>query len=283
WAIGLLTGAAGRSDAWPPYEKILVTGAAGSVGSRLVEMWVERGRLDQLRGMARGYRTAARVMRFPADVGEADLLHRAALRKAAHGCDAIMHLAIGEQAERASQILVDVERELGVRRFIHMSTAAVYGRSIPKSVEERQEDTKVVKTGEPYADQKARAERVVINACGRGLEGVILRPHIVYGPGLRWRAELMAVLAGGEVPILGDGGWLNLIYVDDLVDAIRMALLAKDGFGKPMFVTDGAPLKWSEYIAAHASLTGASPELIARRDVAGHDRNWREWIRDSVS
>jgi predicted dehydrogenase/nucleoside-diphosphate-sugar epimerase len=283
WAVGLLNGAADRSDPWPPYEKILVTGAAGSVGSRLVEMWAERGRLDQLRCMARGYRTAARVMRFPADVTEADLLDRAAVRRAAHGCDAIIHLGVGEQAERETQIIVDVARELGVRRFVHLSTASVYGRSIPKSVEERQEDTKVVKTGEPYADQKARAERVVINACARGLDGVILRPHIVYGPGLRWSAELMTLLAEWKVPILEDGGWLNLIYVDDLVEAIRLALLAKDGFGKPMFVTDGAPLKWSEYIAAHASLTGASPELIASRDVTGHDRNWREWIRDSVS
>jgi len=233
--------------------------------------------------MARGYRTAARVMRFPADVVEADLLDRAAVRKAAHGCDAIIHLGVGEQAERETQIIVDVARELGIRRFVHLSTAAVYGRFIPKSVEDLQEDTKVVKTGEPYADQKARAEQVVVNACGQGLEGVIIRPHIVYGPGLRWSAELMALLAEDKVPVLTDGGWVNLIYVGDLVEAIRLALSAKEGFGRPMFVTDGAPLRWRQYIAAHASLIGASPELIAGRDITGHDRNWREWIRDSVS
>jgi nucleoside-diphosphate-sugar epimerase len=282
-AVGLVTGSAGQSDARPPYEKILVTGATGSVGARLVEMWADSGCLDQLRCMARGYRTAARIMRFPADVAEADLLDRAAVKKAAHGCDAIIHLGVGEQAERETQIIVDVARELGVRRFVHLSTAAVYGRLIPKSVEELQEDTGVVKTGEPYADQKARAEQVVINACGRGVESVILRPHIVYGPGLRWSAELMTLLAEEKVPILEDGGWVNLIYVDDLVEAIRLALGAKDGFGKPMFVTDGAPLRWREYIDAHASLIGASPELVAGRDVTGHDRNWREWLRDSVS
>ena len=163
------TGGVGRSDVWPAYEKILVTGAAGSVGSRLVEMWADRGCLDQIRCMARGYRTAARIMRFPADVAEADLLDRAAVRKAAHGCDAIIHLGVGEQAERETQIIVDVARELGVRRFVHLSTAAVYGRLIPRSVEELQEDTKVVKTGEPYADQKAKAEQMVVNACRRGI------------------------------------------------------------------------------------------------------------------
>jgi predicted dehydrogenase/nucleoside-diphosphate-sugar epimerase len=283
WTVGLLTGSVSQSDTRPAYEKILVTGAAGSVGSRLVEMWAESGCLDQLRCMARGYRTAARIMRFPADVVEADLLDRAAVRKAAHGCDAIIHLGIGEQAERETRIIVDVARELRISRFVHLSTAAVYGRLIPKSVEEFQEDTKVLKTGEPYADQKARAEQVVINACGRGLEGVILRPHIVYGPGLRWSAEVMALLAEAKVPILADGGWVNLIYVDDLVEAVRLALGARNCFGKPMFVTDGAPLKWSQYIAAHASLAGASPELIAGRDATGHERNWREWLRDSVT
>ena len=277
------TGGVGRSDAWPAYEKILVTGAAGSVGSRLVEMWADRGCLDQIRCMARGYRTAARIMRFPADVAEADLLDRAAVRKAAHGCDAIIHLGVGEQAERETQIIVDVARELGVRRFIHLSTAAVYGRLIPRSVEELQEDTKVVKTGEPYADQKAKAEQMVVNACEGGLEGVILRPHIVYGPGLRWSAELMALLAESKAPILEDGGWLNLIYVDDLVEAIRLALGAGNGFGKPIFVTDGAPLRWSQYIAAHASLIGVNPELITSHDVAEPDRNWREWLRDSIA
>ena len=283
WAVGFVESGVGQDGAMPIYKKILVTGAAGSVGSRLIEMWAERGRLDQLKCMTRSYRTAARIMRFPVDVAEADLLVKEAVRGAAHGCDAIIHLGVGEQAERETRIIVDVARELGIRRFVHLSTAAVYGRLIPKAVEELQEETKIAKTSEPYADQKANAERVVINACRRGLEGVILRPHIVYGPGLRWSAELMAFLAEGKVPILEDGGWLNLIYIDDLVEAIRLALLTKNGFGKPMFITDGAPLMWSQYISAHASLIDASPELITGQGTLNHDRNWREWLIDSVS
>src|SRR5262249_26969052 len=85
----------------------------------------------------------------------------------------------------------------------------------------------------------------------------------------------------GKVPVLEDGGWCNLIYVDDLVEAIRLALLAEDGFGKPMFVTDGAPLRWSRYISAHASLIGVDPDLIARSDVFSPKSNWRGWVRDS--
>ncbi len=262
--------------------KILVTGASGAVGSRLVEMWAEQGSLDRLRGMVRSYRTAARILRFPLEVVEADLLDKDSVRRAAAGCDAVVHLGVGEKAARETQTIIDVACELGIRRFVHLSTAAVYGRLIPVRVEQLQEGTQVVRTGEPYADEKAEAERIVVRACGRGVDAIILRPHIVYGPGLRWSAELMELLAEGKAPIIEDGGWCNLIHVDDLVEAIRLALLARKGFGEPMFVTDGNPIRWTEYIAAHAALIDARPERMTRNDVLASERSLRRWIRDSV-
>src|SRR3989442_1322110 len=80
-----------------PYRKILVTGAAGKVGSRLVELWGADNELGRLRCMVRGFRNAARIMRFPIEVVEADLLDYRSVLKAAAGCDAIVHLGIGDQ------------------------------------------------------------------------------------------------------------------------------------------------------------------------------------------
>ena len=266
----------------PEYKKILVTGTTGAVGSRLVEMWAELGGLGQLRCMVRSHRTAARVMRFPLEVIEADLLDKESVRRAAQGCDAILHLGVGEKAARETECIVDVALELKIRRFVHISTAAVYGRALPKQVEELQENTRLVKTGEPYADEKTRAEQIVMNACRQGLEAVILRPHMVYGPGLRWSAELMELLAKGKVPIIEDGGWCNLIFVDDLVESIRLALQSPKATGEPMFVTDGTPIKWSEYIAAHAALIDAEPPLVTRAQVEKGERNLRQWVGDSL-
>ncbi|HEV2707712.1 MAG TPA: NAD-dependent epimerase/dehydratase family protein [Pyrinomonadaceae bacterium] len=266
-----------------PYKKILVTGASGAVGSRMVELWAAEGRLAELRCMLRGYRTAARIKRYGVEIVEADLTDAAAVRRAAEGCDAIVHLGVGDAASRETEPLLAAARELGIRRFVHMSTAAVYGISLPASIERLQERTPVVKTGEPYADEKAKAERAVMRECRRGLEGVILRPHMVYGPGLRWSAELMALLPKGEICILEDGAWCNLIYVDDLVAAVARALVAARGFGEPLFVTDGAPLRWSEYIEAHAALAGVEPPRALRSAVLGGKLNWREWIKKSVS
>src|SRR4029453_13771040 len=45
-----------------------------------------------------------------------------------------------------------------------------------------------------------------------------------------------------------------------------------------MFITDGAPLMWSQYIMAHASLIGARPDLITGRGALNHERNWRDWL-----
>lgn len=265
-----------------PFKKILVTGASGSVGSRMIEMWAAAGRLAELRCMVRSYRTASRIMRFAVEVAEADLTDEQAVMRAAEGCDAIVHLGVGDHAGRETEPLLKAAQAQGIRRFVHMSTAAVYGIRLPRHVEELQDRTRVVKTGEPYADEKARAERAVQSAAGRGLEAVILRPHMVYGPGLRWSAELMDLLAQGKVCVLEDGGWCNLIYVDDLVRAVWRGLVTDKGFGEPLFITDGAPLKWSDYIEAHASLIGAQPPHVLSSDVIKGKLGLRDWMKASV-
>ena len=279
WAT---TASAGVRELDYPYKKILLTGAAGSVGSRLVEMWADQNRSSELRCMVRSYRAAARIMRYSLEIVEADLTDKSAVKSAAEGCDAIVHLGVGEKASQETQVLLEAARELGIKRFVHMSTAAVYGRSLPERIEALQERTDITKTGEPYADEKAEAERAVMRECARGLEGVILRPHMVYGPYLRWSAELTELLARNEVCVLEDGGWCNLIYVDDLVEAIKCALSTEKGFGEPIFITDGAPLKWSEYIYAHASLIGAHPPRKRSEDMASPKLTMRGWVRESV-
>jgi predicted dehydrogenase/nucleoside-diphosphate-sugar epimerase len=262
------------------WRRILVTGATGSVGSRLVERWALAGQLPQLRCLLRGYRSAARLRRFDVELAEADLLDRGALTDAARGCDAVVHLAVGDNAVEETETVVRVCRDLGIRRLVHMSSAAVYGRRLPRAIETRQEATPLSRTGEPYADAKAGAEAVVA-AAGESLDAHLLRPHMVYGPGLRWSGELMTLLGDGRVPVVDDGGVINLIHVDDLVDAVAAALASDRGFGEAMFVTDGVPRPWSEYVLAHAALLDVDPPHVARDGVAGR-RTMRQWLRDSV-
>src|SRR5262249_30085423 len=159
-------------------------------------------------------------------------------------------------------------------RLVHMSTAVVHGRRLPHAVEQLQEATPLRPVGEPYADEKAAAEAIVRRA---GLQAHLLRPHIVYGPGMRWSGDLMELLGRAALPLVGDGGWCTLIHVDDLIDAVGCALGAERGFGEPFYITDGAPLRWRDYILAHAALVGADPPRQRTCDILPHTRTAREW------
>jgi predicted dehydrogenase/nucleoside-diphosphate-sugar epimerase len=265
-----------------PYGRVLLTGATGMIGSRLVEMWAARGWLGGLRCMVRSYNNAARLMRFPVDVVEADLADAESVKRAVIGCDAIVHLGVGEGAERETTALLKAARQSGIRRFIHMSSAAVYGMQIPQKIEEAQERSEIIRTSQAYPDAKAAAENAVMRECKRGLEGVILRPSIVYGPYMQWSGVLMTLLAEGRICIFEDCGWCNLIYIDDLIDAVEHALSTQTAFGIPMFITDGCPITWRAYIEAHADLINVKPARRTREEVNRSTSGVRGWLRASI-
>jgi predicted dehydrogenase/nucleoside-diphosphate-sugar epimerase len=263
-----------------PYRKVLVTGASGHVGARLVEIWAMRGDLGRVRCLLRSYNNAGPVLRFPADVAFADLLDRGAVRRAAEGCDAIVHLAVGDRASQEVEVLASAAKELGIRRFVHMSSAAVYGRDMPAFVERLQEETPLKRTGEPYADGKAGAERAVLRFSA-ALDLVILRPHIVYGPAQRWSIYAVDRVRRGVLAAVEDSGWCNLVYVDDLVAAVDRALVTTDGVGRAFFVTDGVPRHWSEFIREHGRLLDATLPRVHAADA--RTRGKFSWIKDTVS
>jgi nucleoside-diphosphate-sugar epimerase len=231
--------------------------------------------------MLRNYRTAERIMRFPVEIVEGDLLDTAAISRAVDGCDAIVHLASGEKPGVETRNLLDAAERAGIKRFVHMSTASVYGLDLPIHLERMQEDTSIRRTGDLYVDGKAKAEAAVLRAVRRGLPAVILRPQVVYGPGMVWSEELVQLLGEGSICILGDGGICNLIYIDDLISAVDCALESKSANGRAFFITDGAPIPWSSYIAAHAALLGVDAPTQCRDEVLPRSQGLGGWLRDS--
>ncbi len=263
-----------------PYRKVLVTGATGQIGARMVEMWAARGDLGRMRCLLHSHRNAAPILRFPAEIVEGDLFDKADVLRAAQGCDAIVHLGLGTRASEEVAPLLDVAREVGIQRFVHMSSATVYGRSMPSWIEALQEGTSLKRVGEPYADAKVGAERAVLRAAREGLDAVVLRPHIVYGPAQRWSTIMMDLLRNDSFAVVKDGGWCNLIYVDDLIAAVDLALTSREAVGGCFFVTDGVPIRWSDFIGAHARLIGATPPTVLASEI--RPRRY-DWARKSAS
>jgi nucleoside-diphosphate-sugar epimerase len=137
--------ASGASRPAASQGRMLITGAGGFVGTRLGERLLLGSSWD-VRAMVRTPGGISRLARLPVDVTLGDVLDRASLTRALHGCDAVVHAAVGTSWREADRIAVNVEGTLniveaalaaGVRRFVHVGSISVYGDDAIGSVDER--------------------------------------------------------------------------------------------------------------------------------------------------
>jgi nucleoside-diphosphate-sugar epimerase len=121
----------------------------------------------------------------------------------------------------------------------------------------------------PYAETKREAERLCREAAGDGLEIVILRPTLIYGPfGETWTIAYATRLASGRWRTLGVAGEgrCNLLYVGDLVRATQRALTEPVAPGSAFNVNGPEIPTWNEYFERfNAQLTGRPLEAASAR------------------
>ncbi len=254
---------------WPSDRPILVTGAGGFIGGRVVEVLHGLAGVS-VRASVRRWGSAVRIGRLPVDIVLCDITDTAQVRTAMEGIGAVVHCAAGDRRTtvEGTRAVLQAALEAGVDRVVHLSTMEVYG-----DVEgDLLEDAPLHKTGWPYRDSKIDAELLCRRYMDRGLAVSILRPTIVYGPFSRdWTASFAErLVARGTFPGHTDcQGTCNLLYVDDLVAAIVLALDRKDAAGEAFNVNGEERLTWWQYLneLSHAiglsSLNGGHP--LARR------------------
>lgn len=165
--------------------KILVTGATGKVGSRLVKRLADRG--NQVRALVRDPARAEGVRGERIEVVQGDLLAEDSLAAAVRGVDAVVHCAAffrGATAEQANAVndlgtrsLAQAARAAAVKRFIFTSTGLVYGSNGGQLANE---DAPCTPT-EAYPMSKLAAERFLLSI--DGLDVRVLRLPFVYGDG----------------------------------------------------------------------------------------------------
>jgi nucleoside-diphosphate-sugar epimerase len=239
--------------------RALVTGATGFVGSRMVERLVRRH--VPVRALVRH-----RLARGPSPAGlervHGDVTRPDSLRAAAAGCDVVFHCAWGgESLDDARRINVEGTRHVleaaaaaGVRRVVHLSTMAVHGDALPA---ELTEDFPLVTGGDAYGLSKAEGEQLAFEL-GRaaGVEVVALRPTLVYGPAAPyWVVGYFERVKREEVALVDGGtGLANLLYVEDLVDAMWAAAEAPGAAGTACLVSGAQPVTWAEYLGRFARM-----------------------------
>jgi nucleoside-diphosphate-sugar epimerase len=244
--------------------RVLVTGATGFLGGRLVECLLRNPRWS-VRAMAHRPGRAVRLARHDVEMVWADVLDSDSLQKALYGVDAVVHCAYGVNADSEREITVDGTRnlveqakQLGIRKFVHISTIAVHSFSPPPQVSE---DSPCVNSGDAYCDAKIEAERCV----RRGYpEAVVLRMGNIYGPfSLPWTDRPLAHIRSGMVCLV-DGGKhaSNFVFIDNAVEAILLALEKDQADGQVFFVTDD-PVSWREIYGHYGNWVGEKSLISA--------------------
>jgi nucleoside-diphosphate-sugar epimerase len=252
-------------------HRILITGAGGFIGGRVVEVLYGLG-CARLRAGVRRWASAARIGRLPVEIVRCDLGDPHQVDAAFDGVTAVVHCAmdIGPEAGAQMHDFLETARRHGVTRVVHLSTTEVYG-DVGGDVDEGHP----VGLGQSdYARSKIAVEQVCAEHSARGLPLVILRPTIVYGPfSENWTVEFAQRLLSGpwSLPDEACRGTCNLLYVDDLVAAILLALKTEQAVAETFNVNGCERVTWNQYFHALAEALGVG-RLTPQRALAARAR-----------
>ena len=277
---------------------IFVTGGAGFIGSQFVRDWIGlhpdqplinfdkltyAGNLDNLAEVA-----ASPSYQFV----RGDICDAQAVASAMpEGCDAVVHFAAESHVDRSilsaaefvqanvlgTQVVLDVARAKGVRRFLHISTDEVGG-----SIEEGKwfnEDAPLAPSS-PYAASKAAAEHLVRAAAHTfGMDAVITRTSNNYGP-YQFPEKLIPLalanaLEDRPIPVYGDGMQVrDWIHVADNCAGLRRVL--EGGRPGATYHLGGLhPIPNLDLLRRLLAVLGKSESLLTYvKDRLGHDRRY---------
>lgn len=247
-------------------QRVLVTGAAGFIGGHLTRALVRRGMplraLDLHLDPIREFASAPNVELMEGDVADPEVQRRAVRGVGVVQHLAATHLGVAHSNEEFRRVNVDGARGLaeaaataGVHRFIHCSTVGVYGQVRRPPANEESAPAPDF----PYERTKLLGEAAVRDVAERtGLELVILRPVWIYGPGCQRTEKLVRAIRRGRFVVAGSGrAWRHSLFIDDMVEALRLAAEAAGAAGETLIVGDRQAVQVRFLIDQIARLTGS--------------------------
>ena len=287
------------------YNRILVTGGAGFIGSHLVDELVKEGFevtvLDDLStGRIENIKHHLEEGKIRFVVG--DIRSREDVEEALEGAEIIFHLAgitsVPYSVRYPSvtyEVNVDGTRNLleaclrgNVERFIYVSSCAVYGEPEYLPIDERHPTNPI----SPYAESKLEAERVCMRFQeAYGLKTTVFRLFNVYGPRQRNDqyggviASFIERLRKGMSPIIyGDGEQTrDFIHVSDVVRAFLLAMNHNGAVNRVFNVATGVPTSINQLAQLVIELLGAEGVKPQYRDAREGDiRHSYADIREAV-
>ena len=242
-------------------QKVLVTGATGFLGGRLVKILVDRG--YQVRALARKLSNIERLKKLNIEIYYGDVGNRKSIEPAFNGVDCVVHAAAGTSGDKKDCDMATVEgtknvlllcAENNIKKLIYISSCSVYGVSDYKTNEIVKEESSLErfpsKRGN-YSASKQEAESFVINQMkNSSLPIVILRPGTIFGPGGGVYTPMMGFSLMNKVfMVIGNGrSELPFVYIDNLVDAIIKSVQMKEANNQIFNVVDSERINKRTYM-----------------------------------
>jgi nucleoside-diphosphate-sugar epimerase len=248
--------------------RILVTGAAGFIGRALSAGLAERG--HAVLGLSR--RPAEPIPGVElcpigdigpttdwwGHLGRIEIVVHLANRAHRSGPETADH-----SEAQAARVLAHSAEEAGVRRLIHMSSVRAMGEATLPGMPLRETDPP--RPHDSYGRGKLAVEHALLTAAREsGIEIVILRPPLVYGPGVKanFRGLMRVVASGLPLPLAGIDNRRSLIFIDNLVDLVGRVCLHRGAAGRVLLARDEVDLSTPELIRLLAAGLGRPARLF---------------------
>ena len=279
-------------------RKILITGGAGFIGSNFIRYWILHHPKDRLINFdALTYAGNPANLKSVEDHPQysfikGDITDSVGVRKAMQGTDIVVHFAAETHVDRSIsgpsifcrtntlgvQTMLEAAREVGVKKFIHISTDEVFG-SLKLNDQKKFKESTPYAPSSPYAASKAGGDMLVQSYWKTyNFPGVITHCGNNFGP-YQYPEKFIPLmiinaLQGKALPIYGDGKYIrDWIHVEDHVRAIE-AVVERGRIGEH-YCIGGEPKMNFEVAQRILKILGKGEDLLQFvKDRPGHDRKY---------
>jgi nucleoside-diphosphate-sugar epimerase len=248
--------------------RAFVTGGSGFVGRALIQTLVKDG--VDVTAIARSDSAADAVQKAGAKPARGDLNDVSAMKAGMSGVDVVYHAAAHTQEwgtleefrkvnVEGTRNVIEAARAAGVKRLVHFSTeASLCGGDPMVQLDENTPYPR--KFAGLYAQTKAEAEQVVRSGSGGGLECIVIRPRLIWGPNdTSLLPKIVDAVKTGRFMWVGGGRCLtSTCHVENAIHGARLAAEK----GKPnevYFITDGPPVEMRKFLSDLLRTRGVEP------------------------
>ena len=243
-------------------KTVLITGYTGFLGGHLAKRLAHFKR-TRIRGLIKNPLSATtKIAGLPVEKVFGDMTSFKAMLKATRGCDVVIHCAVGNPDENAigTRNIMKAALENGIRKFIHISTINVFGCS--PSIDQVKDGRLTGKSYEnsyltPYCQSKIDSEKIAFSFYDSNeLPLVVLRPSNIFGPYSKpWTIRPIEMIEQGCYALINGGlSPSNVVYVDNVVDAIVLAIKEDDAVGHALTISDDEIVSWKDFFSSYGKM-----------------------------